>query len=391
MPRRRKAMKGRGSVFQRKDGRWVAQLLVEETGKQKQLYANSEADAYKKLDQAQREQEQGILATGPQQKLKDYLNWWLEEVHKVNLRRSTYRRYRGSLDTHILPELGEIQLRKLTSRQIQAFYNKKLKEKLSPSSLHNMQKVLHGGLKRAVKLRYISYNPAEGIALPSNKPLREGQSLTLEQARHLLKAAQGHRLEALVALTIATGMRIGELIALRWSDITFATETEIGSIFISRTADRQGPLDTLENEPKSEAGERVVPLIPAVSRLLELHRHRQDEMKRKAGSQWKDIGLVFTNKHGYYMYANSIRKPFYTLLKKANSIPDESGELLNLPSVHIHDLRHTASTLWQSLGVSEKVAQEWLGHSSWQITRNIYTHVIPSMQREAAERINALF
>ncbi len=392
MPKRRqKGLKGNGSVFQRKDGRWVAQFIVEETGQQKQLYAPTEKAAHEKLQKALREQEQGVLATGPQQKLGDFLNWWLEEVHKVKLRKGSYRRYRSALNIHILPELGDIPLRKLTPRQIQAFYNKKRKEKQSPSSLYNMHKVLHGGLKSAVKLRYISYNPSDGISLPSNKAVRSGLSLTLEQARHLLKVAHGHRLEVFIVLILTTGMRHGELTALRWSDITFATETEIGSIFIRLTAERRGRTELFENEPKTEMSGRTLPLIPTVSRMLEAHQQQQEEMKCKAGAQWKEIGLVFANRQGGHLYGSNNREAFYRLLKKANSIPDESGTLLNLPDVHIHDLRHTASTLWESLGISEKMRQEWLGHTTVKMTRIVYTHVIPSMQREAAERINALF
>src|SRR5947209_5616029 len=108
MPRRKKGLKGRGSVFPRKDGRWVAQFIVEETGQQKQLYARTEAEAWAKLDKALLEQKQGILATGPNQKLGDYLNWWLEEVHKHTIRFSSYLRYRGILDKHILPGLGQV-------------------------------------------------------------------------------------------------------------------------------------------------------------------------------------------------------------------------------------------------------------------------------------------
>ncbi len=394
MPKRRqKGLKGNGSVFQRQDGRWVAQFIVEETGKQKQLYASTERGAHEKLQKALREQEQGILATGPQQKLSDYLNWWLEEFRKTArpLRKSSYLRYRSLLDNHILPELGEIQLRKLTPLRIQTFYNKKLKEKQSSSSVHSMHKIIHGGLKQAVKLRYLSYNPADGASLPSEEPQREGQSLTLEQARHLLKVARGHRLEAFIALALTSGMRHGELTALRWSDITFAKGTEIGSIYIRLTAEVRGKHGVLENEPKTKKSERAVPLIPTVSGMLEALRIYQNEVKNEVGVQWKEPGLVFTNNRGEYLRAASTRKAFYTLLKKANTIPDETGSMLDLPYVRIHDLRHTASTLWEVLGVSEKVRQEWLGHTSIEMTRIVYTHVIPSMQREAAEKINALF
>lgn len=394
MPRERKrgkGIKGRGSVFPRKDGRWVAQFIVEETGEQKQLYAKTEKEAYEKLDKALQEQKQGILATGPNQKLGDFLNWWLEEVHKNTIRQSSYLSYRGMLNNHILPELGHIQLRKVTTRQIQTLYNKKLKEKLAPSTVHIMHAVLHGAMDRAVKLHYISYNPANGVSLPSPEPQRESQALTLEQARHLLKVARGNRLEAFVALALTTGMRHGELTALRWSDITFGSETEAGSIYIHRTVAYRGQYKFVEGDPKTKKSIRTVPFAPAIYGIMETHRQRQNEMKHKAGTNWKDQDLVFTNRNGGFLKDNATMRTFYKLIDKANSVPDESGNRIVIPRIHIHDLRHTAATLWQSQGISEKVAQELLGHSNVEMTRIIYTHVIPSMQKEAAEKINSLF
>src|SRR5882724_5976699 len=121
MPRHRKrGIKGAGSVYQRKsDGRWVGSFTVEETGKRKDIYADTEKEAWALLQKAQQEQKQGILATGPQRKLKDYLEQWLEEVHKPTLRVSTYYKYRLVLNNHILPALGHIQLQRLTPQQVQ--------------------------------------------------------------------------------------------------------------------------------------------------------------------------------------------------------------------------------------------------------------------------------
>jgi integrase len=124
--------------------------------------------------------------------------------------------------------------------------------------------------------------------------------------------------------------------------------------------------------------------------FLEIHRQQQDEARRKAGEQWKEMDLVFCNAHGSFLNSNVTRIAFYKLLDQANKTPDESGKLLNIPPIHIHDLRHTASTLWQSMGISEKVVQELLGHSTLEMTRIVYTHVIPSMQKDAAEKINSL-
>jgi integrase len=190
MARRKKGIRGGGSVFQRKsDKRWVAKFLVEETGKYKSLYADTEREAYEKLQLALQQQRQGILASGPNQKLSDFLTWWLEEVHRRTIRDSTYLRYRGLLNNHIIPELGHYQLQKLTTQRIQALSNKKLKEGQSPSSVHAMQHLLHAALEYALKGRLISHNPSAGVSLPAVKK-RKTVPLTLEQARHLIATAR---------------------------------------------------------------------------------------------------------------------------------------------------------------------------------------------------------
>ncbi len=372
---RKRGSKGRGSVFQRKDGRWVAQFIIEETGRQKQLYAATEKEAYARLDQALLEQKQGILATGPQQKLGDYLKWWLDEVHQLKIRPSSYSRYRIALNKHILPELGQIQLRKLTARQVQDFYNKKLKEGQSPSSVHNMHKVLHGGLKRAVQLRYIPYNPSDGVSLPSDEPEREGQFLTLDQAKHLMRVAHGHRLESFIALALTTGMRHGELAALKWNDIDFET----GIISVRRTLTIAGS-KRVEGSPKTKKSGRSVLLVPAVRDLLDAHKKRQDVLRQESGASWQENDLVFCGPRGMHYDTTGTQRSFYRLLNQAG-----------LPFIHIHDLRHTASTLWDELGVREKVRQELLGHTELEITRNVYTHVTEPMQKDAVERINMMF
>src|SRR5258708_7589824 len=139
-PRRRG--KGEGTVYQRSDGRWRAEITLQD-GKRKTLYARTQEDVIQKLHQAQYEQRQGILATGPKQKLADHLTYWLEQVKKRKVRVSTYMRYRAALNTHILPALGHVQLNKVTMRTIQRFYNQKLDEGQSPSSVITIIKVLN--------------------------------------------------------------------------------------------------------------------------------------------------------------------------------------------------------------------------------------------------------
>ncbi len=217
MPRRKKGIRGAGTVFLSKDGRWEAKFKVEETGKFKSLYAPTEKGAYEKLQKALQEQKQGILATGPQQKLSDFLTWWLEEVHQFKICPSTYRRYQVTLKNHIIPALGHYQLQKLTTQRIQAFYNERLKDRQWPDAVYQAHRILHPALTYAVKSRLISHNPASGASLPSLKK-RKVQPLTLEQAHHLLQIAQGHRLEVWLAVALTTGMRHEEITGLQWDD-----------------------------------------------------------------------------------------------------------------------------------------------------------------------------
>ncbi len=373
MPRRKKGIKGRGSVFQRKDGRWVAQFPVEETGKMKQLYAATEAKAYEKLDKALQEQKQGILTAGPKRKLGDHLKWWLEEIKRHPLRETSYIRYQAALK-HIVPELGNVPLQKLTPQMIQTFYNSKIKEGQSSSSIRTMHKVLHGALAYAVKARLLPYNPSDNTSFPKLTK-RKVKPLTLEQGQQLLHAAQGHHLEMLLTLALTTGMRHGELIALRWEDV----DLEQGSIYVHRTEFYRGKAGFLENDPKSEAGERTIFISKTLCEKLKQHRTHQNEQRLKGGAAWKNLDLVCCNRKGGFLISNNVRTAFYKLLEKAK-----------LPEMHIHDLRHHASTLMRSLGIDLKVVQEILGHANLDMTANVYSYVLPYMQREAAEKMDIL-
>ena len=373
MSRRKKGIRGAGTVFQRQDGRWEAKFKVEETGKFKSLYAPTEKEAYGKLQKALQEQKQGILATGPRQKLSDFLPWWLEEVRQFKIRKSTYVRYQITLKKHILPALGHYPLQKLTTQHVQAFYNERLKKTQSPDAVYQAHRVLNPALEYAVKSRLISYNPVSGVSLPSLKK-RKVHPLTIEQAHHLLEVAQGHRLEVWLAVAITTGMRLGEITGLHWDDC----DLEKGLIEIHRSV-AYLVNDYVEGPPKTAKSERTIPISPTVCTLLKKHRIRQNEERLKVGEKWQDKNIVFCNQAGGYVYSNTFRKGFASLLDKAG-----------LPSMHIHDLRHTASTLMQSLGVSPKAVQEMLGHSHLSQTGD-YTHVILSMQQQASERMDILF
>jgi integrase len=377
MPRKtRRRAPGEGTVYQRKDGRWVGELTLED-GKRKYYYGKTQAIALERLQQAQYEMKQGILATGPQQKVADYLNYWLDQVRKHKIRASTHLRYRIARDKHIIPALGEILLQKLTTRKIQQFYNEKLEGGQSPSSVLAMQKVLHGALEQAVKERLISINPAKGVSLPKVEK-RKLEPLTLEQAISLLKAAKGTMMESFVALAMLLGMRHGEILALHWKEIDF----ERGKISVKYTlthTQRDGKYCNEIGDPKTKASNREIVLPAAIANILREHRARQNEMRLKAGSSWHDQDLVFCTKNGGIQWKHNILPRFYLLLKSAG-----------LPDMHVHDLRHNAVTLLISLGVNPKIVQQMMGHEDIETTMLIYGKVNNIMQIEAEEKIDGL-
>ncbi len=366
--------RGEGTVYQRKDGRWSAEITLED-GKRKTLYAKTQEEVIRKLQQAQYEQRQGILAMGPKQKLADHLIYWLEQVKKRKVRASTYMRYSAALHTHILPALGHLQLRKVTLRTIQQFYNRKLDEGQSHSSVITMNKVLNQALGYALKERLIAANPCKGISLPTEGK-REVQPLTVEQTQQLLQAVQGTMFEPFIALAVVVGIRHGELLALRWQDIDFA----LGSLAIHHTLTLTEDRQFVMGDPKTKASERIILLPQPVMDILLAHRGRQKEIRLRAGPAWQHHDLVFCTQQGTQLWPDTVRRRFYRLLKQ-----------LGLPQIHIHDLRHSASTLLRSMGVDLKVIQGILGHSTLDMTANVYSHVLPSMQKEAVERMKTLF
>src|SRR5436309_10155184 len=206
---------GEGTVFKRKDGRYVAQVRLE-NGQKKQRYFKTEREANTALRKMLHEKEQVTLPTGPNQTLKAYLEQWLEQVYKLStIRTSTYNVYRIMIYKHIIPILGHVPLQRLTPQQIQAFYTKKLDEGLSAKRVKGFHAVLHSALDNAVRWNLVGRNVCDLVTPPVPQHY-EVQPLTPEQAQRLLEAAHGHKLEMLLTLAITTGMRRGELLALHW-------------------------------------------------------------------------------------------------------------------------------------------------------------------------------
>jgi len=372
MPTKRRGH-GEGSIYQRRDGRWVGSLTLED-GKRKYFYGKTRREVQEKLRVALNEQKQGMLATGPQQTVKHYLEYWLEEVHRPTVRLGTYTEYRKVIDGYILPDLGHIQVQKLTVQQVQALYTRKLKDGYAARTVRLLHAILHKALSHAVRIHLVSRNVCDLVS-PPRIPEREMQALNVEQAQKLLAAAEGSRLEALLTLAVATGMREGELLALRWHDISF----ERKFLQVCRTVRRIPGRGHVENEPKTPRSRRKIVLTPFLLQVLTQQRARQEEARLAAGAKWEEHDLVFATTSGKFIEPSELYRMFQKLLREAG-----------LPKLRFHDLRHSAASILLVMGVHPKVVQELLGHSNIAMTLNIYSHVLPSLQQEAMERLSDL-
>ena len=360
---------GEGSIYHRKsDGKWVGGISLE-NGKRKVFYGKTRKEVQEKMKIALSEQQKGTLITAPQQTLKKYLEDWLENVSKPHIRISTYVKYKKLINTHILPALGDIPLQKLTPQRVQKLYADKLKQKLSPKMVSCIHGVLHVALENAVKWNLIARNVCDVVS-PPRVPKTEKQVLTKRQAHVLLEHVKKHRLEAILVLAVTTGLRRGEMLALRWRDVDF----EDGSVQVRRTVDYIPHYGYVENEAKTTRGQRKVMLPSFVMNTLQVHRLQQQEMRNKVGSDWVEKDLVFCGLNGDYFNPNYLLRMFKKVLIDAG-----------LPHMRIHDLRHSAATILLIMGVHPKVVQEILGHSTISMTMDTYSHVLPTMQKEATD------
>lgn len=364
---------GEGSVFQRKDGRWVARITLP-NGKKKTTYCKTEKEAERARRKMLNELEQGTLATGPQQLLKVYLAQWIEQAHKSSIRASSYNMYRIAIYKHINPSLGHIMLQRLTPQQVQAFYTAKLDEGLSAKRVRGLHSVLHVALDNAVKWGLVGKNVCDLVSPPvPQRP--EIQPLTLEQAQTLLQVAQTHQLKALITVAVTTGMRRGELLGLHWQDVDFQS----GTLVVRRSVGRYGKLGVIVSEPKTPRSRRKIVLPAFVLDVLREHQAKRQELRENAGEQWREMDIVFCNLYGGYIEASNLQNRFKHLLNAAC-----------LPDIRFHDLRHSAATLLLGMGVHPKIVQELLGHSSISMTMDIYSHVLPSMQQEAMSKLDGI-
>jgi len=374
-----------GSIFQRKDGRWCGMLsLGWENGKRKRksYFAATAAEVRDQLLKARSDHARGLPVTIERQTVGQYLDHWLEHTIKANAKPRSYESFSTIARLHIKPSLGRIQLHKLAPQHIQKLLDEKSKKGLSPQTVTNIRTVLRSALSQAMKWNLVSRNSAAFVNAP-RIPHKRIEPLNPTHARKLLETAKGGRYEAIYTVALTLGMRRGEVLGLRWSDIDFdgrAIRVNQSVQRLSTGSDEGKKSELRATETKTDGSRRTIALPDSVVRSLRAHRARQAQDRLAAGMSWKDQDLVFTNRSGRPIEPILLHRDYKALLKNAG-----------LPAtLRFHDLRHSAASLLLAQGVHPRAIMELLGHSSITVTMNVYGHVMPAMMRDAADKMDVI-
>jgi integrase len=356
-----------GSITYRSDGRWMARYTVHtaEGLKRKTLYGKTRHDVAAKLTKAMSDRDSGLVFDDENMTVGEFLDRWLSDCVRGSVRESTFDRDSYLVRIHMKPALDGIKLSKLSPIHVQGFYRDRLDAGLSASTVNKIHTVLHKALSQAVRWSLIPRNPTAAVTAPRPAP-QEMHPLSPEEARGLLEAAHGDRLEALYVLAVTTGMRRGELLGLKWSDV----DLKNASVRVRRTLTRtDNGKRVVLGDPKTKKSRRNIRLTPQAVEALREHLTRQTEDIERLGDLYKDQGLVFAAGTGGPINPSNLRqRSLARLLRKAH-----------LPHIRFHDLRHTCATLLLLKNVHPKFVQELLGHATIAITLDTYSHVLPGM------------
>lgn len=368
---------GEGSIYQRKsDGRWIGAVdLGRSAGKRSHKFVTGtsrEAVAARMVLEL-RDRQLGRLSAGGRVKVGRYLGEWLSDTGP-SLAPKTLIRYR-SLVNH-WSDLFETPLEKVTRHHVQRILNAK-ESTLKPQTIHHMRAVLRTALNAAIKDGILppGHNVAAAARSPKLPSPGEGiEPLTPQQASTLLTTIKGDPLETLVTVAVSVGVRSGEALGLRWSDVDLDTGTMTVDHSLQRLEGKWKMCPT-----KSRKARRTINLPARSLEALKSHKARQSADRLRLGQLWMGdkLGecsdLVFTNQYGLPLEATYVTKHFQRLVKAAG-----------LPHMRFHDLRHSCATLLLVQQVPMKFVQELLGHSTMKMTSDLYSHIVPEIRRETA-------
>ena len=373
----KKRANGEGSIRKRSDGRWEGRYTAgydPETRKRitKNVLAKTQAEVKEKLVKAIEESKKLDIVRSDEYTVAEWLRLWYELYAKPNIRPTTADNYHRSIESHVIPRIGEIKLKQITSRDIQKMYkdlqengrlrkSKKQQNGLSNATVRGIHVMLHNALDRAVKERLILRNPTEDCIIPKIQK-QEMKILHPEDMKAYLEAADKRGVLPMFYLELVTGIRKGELTALLWSDL----DGERRTISVSKQAVGDRNRNVTISRPKTENSVRKISIPQSAVELL------QQEHEKHPNNPW----MFPSPKTGEMYHPDSIAKLHEKILR-------DTG----LEHIRFHDLRHTFATMALQNGVDVKTVSSMLGHYDAGFTLRTYTHATRQMQEQAAEKM----
>jgi integrase len=307
-------------------------------------------------------------------KLAAFLDAWLDDVVARSVRPKTHASYRSIVGCHLKPALGHIRLADLRPGHVQAYLNAAIASGLAPRTVAYHRNILRQALGHAERIELVGRNVAR-LAVPPRIPRSTVSPLDPDEARRFLAAIAGDRLEAAYLLALAAGLRQGEILGLRWADVDLPG----GTARIRVALQRVDGLFALV-EPKSASSRRSVALPSIAVNALVVHRERQATERQTVPAPEPPFDdLIFTTTAGQPIDGINLTRRFQRILRQAG-----------IRRQRFHDLRHACASLLLAQGVPARVVMETLGHSQISLTLDTYSHVLPALGRDAADRMDAV-
>lgn len=377
-------LSGMARIHRRASGTW--EVVLEsghdpKTGKrQRQTFTvrGTKRDAEREAAARTSALASGTYVDPTKETVGEFLHRWLRDYVDPSLSLRSRLRYRDIVEGVLVPHLGSVPIQQLKPAHILAMEqeirksgNRKTGKPLAPASVRKIHNVLHRALRHAVAWQAIAANPADAVDRPS-VPATTPRTLNPDEARALLVALEGHRFELPLRMAMLCGLRLSELLALRWADVDWAH----GRMLVLQALDSRHDGVVRFKATKTHRSARPVSVPPQLLEALGRHQVDQGQHRADAGDSWADLDLVFASDIGLPLTSGWMRKAFYRL-------QDDHG----IPGIPIHGLRHTMATLMLAAGEHPKVVSERLGHSNPSFTLTVYSHVMPGMHEDATRRL----
>jgi integrase len=368
---------GRSTIVKQEDGRWHGFVSMGAKGDgsrdRRHVSAATRAAVVEKVKSLEAKRDAGLVgASGKAMLVDEWLDYWAENIASVRVRARTLATYRTMIRLHLNPYIGKRRLDQPQPEHLEQTYKQLLDKGLSPASVLRVHRMLHRALKIAMQRDRVARNVSTLVEPPRQERPKTPEPLDVEECKRVLAAAEGLRNSARWTVALALGLRQSEALALQWKDIDF----DRGTLSVRRGLHRVPGEGLVFTEPKTDRSRRTIAVPAPLIEALRRQRVAQNEERLVAGTEWDDWDLVFTQPNGRPLDKHSDYEAWIKLLNRAK-----------VRHIRLHDGRHTAATLLLTAGVHPRVVMELLGHSQMRTTTDIYSHVMPALAQEAADRM----